>query len=67
MLRIPAFIAVLTLIGTTGASAEQGVAKSGALVGCYNSQQCVAICNKNGGRTCEFTCQKRATMLPPCK
>ena len=53
MLRISAFVAVLTLIGavTTAAWAAPGLILLGAAIkrGCYNSQRCASFCIQHGG------------------
>ena len=69
MLRISAFIAVLTLTGTvtTGAWAAQGAYARGAYqAGCYNSQRCASFCNQHGGINCKQVCQRRASTMPHC-
>jgi hypothetical protein len=64
MLRIPAFIAVLTLIATTvtGASAAQPQGGSNTK-GCFNRDKCMTVCKQSGGRVCDRYCDQRAAEI----
>jgi hypothetical protein len=66
MPRISAFVAVLTLLVTTGALAapkDQGKSDQS----CY-SQRCYEECSaKSGNKDCENTCERIASTKPPCK
>jgi hypothetical protein len=67
MLRISAFIAVLTLIATTATGALAQAQSKATQKGCYNSQTCDTDCKKQGFRYCERWCQNRASTQPPCR
>jgi hypothetical protein len=61
MLRISAFIAVLTVIGATATGASAAQPQSGSNTkGCFNRDKCMAVCKQSGGRVCDRYCDQRA-------
>jgi hypothetical protein len=68
MLRISAFIAVLTLLGTTGTGALAAQVQKNSYPNCYDAQKCASECAaKSVFKGCEITCQRMASTRPPCK
>jgi len=66
MLRISAFVAVLTVLLTTGALAAPKD-QSNSYPNCY-SQKCTSECAaKSVYKGCEIICQRMASTKPPCK
>jgi invasion protein IalB len=66
MLRISAFVAVLTVLLTTGALAAPKD-QSNSYPNCY-SQNCPSECAaKSVYKGCEIICQRMASTKPPCK
>jgi uncharacterized membrane protein len=66
MPRISAFVAVLTVLLTTGALA-QPKDQNNSYPNCY-SQKCYEECiAKSGDKNCENVCQRIAESKPPCK
>ncbi len=61
MLRISAFIAALTLIGTIAVGVSTALAQSTSNAkGGFNMEKCVAGCKQSGGRWCEKFCEGKA-------
>lgn len=66
MPRISALVAVLILLGTTGAALAAQDKKNGYPY-CY-SQNCVSECSATSVyKGCEISCQRIASTRPPCK
>jgi hypothetical protein len=66
MLRISAFIAVITLLGMTGVAMAAKDAKN-SYPNCY-SPNCVSECNAvSVYKGCELSCQRMASTRPACK
>jgi hypothetical protein len=66
MPRISAFVALLTLLVTTGALAAQDQRNSYPY--CYNAQKCASECAaKSVYKGCEIICQRMASTKPACR
>jgi hypothetical protein len=65
MPRISAFVAVLTVLLTTGTLAAPKD-QSNFSPNCY-SQKCYEECSAKSAKNCENICQRIASTKPPCK